>query len=269
MADDVEETDHTATNAGFIVGRDAVLAVESLSNGELASQLIGAIRKNTSLPIRYLVNTSYHGDHCFGNFVFPQETAIIEHEFTKGFLDENFEEDRAFMVELLGEGRGIEEVVPRSADLTLAEAITLHLGNRKAEILHIGFAQTAGDLVVRLPEKNVVFVGNMLQAPPPAFPWLLDGRHREATQTYRHLHEMLDDETTIVPGYGELMRRSDIHYSIEYIEDLEEQIEEATSRGLTLDQAQSEVRLEKYSDYSMYEFVHFEVNVPAVYQEVA
>ena len=207
MAGDVEETDHTATNAGFVVGRNGVLVIESLSNGELASQLIGAIRKSTSLPIRYLVNTSYHGDHCFGNFVFPQETAVIEHEFTKGYLDQNFEEDRNFMIELLGKGRGIEEVVPRSADLTLTDGVSLDLGDRKAEILHIGFAQTEGDVIVRLPEEEIIFVGNMLQAPPPAFPWLLDGRHREAIETYRCLHEMLDDRAIIVPGHGKLMRR--------------------------------------------------------------
>jgi glyoxylase-like metal-dependent hydrolase (beta-lactamase superfamily II) len=69
------------------------------------------------------------------------------------------------MIELLGEGRGIEEVVPRSADLTLTEGVSLDLGTRKVEVLHIGFVQTAGDLIVRLPEENVVFVGNMLQAP--------------------------------------------------------------------------------------------------------
>lgn len=145
----------------------------------------------------------------------------------------------------------------------------MDLGTRKAEVLHIGFAQTAGDLIVRLPEENVVFVGNMLQAPPPAFPWLLDGRYREAITTYRRLHEMLDDEAVIVPGHGKLMRRSDILYSIEYIEDLEGQIEEAKGRGLTLEQAQEEVRMEKYSSYSMYEFIHFQVNVPAVYNEAA
>jgi glyoxylase-like metal-dependent hydrolase (beta-lactamase superfamily II) len=269
MADDVEETDHTATNAGFIVGRKGVLAVESLSNGALASQLIGAIRKNTPLPIRYLVNTSYHGDHCFGNFVFPAETTIIEHEFTKNFLDENFEEDRGFMIELLGEGRGIEEVVPRSADLTLTDEISLDLGDRKAEVLHIGFAQTEGDEIVWLPEENIVFVGNMLQAPPPAFPWLLDGRYREAIETYRRLHEMLEDRTVIVPGHGKLMHRRDILHHIEYLEELEEQVSSAVERGLDLEQAQEEVRMEGYSGYSMYEFIHFQVNLPGVYQELA
>jgi glyoxylase-like metal-dependent hydrolase (beta-lactamase superfamily II) len=268
MAADVEETDHTATNAGFIVGQNGVLVVESLSNGELASQLIGEIRKNTPLPIRYLVNTSYHGDHCFGNFVFPAETTIIEHTFTKEFIDENFEEDRSFMIELLGEGRGIEEEVPRSADLTLADHVSLDLVDKNVEVRHMGFAQTEGDLIERLSEENIVFVGNMLQAPPPAFPWLLDGRHREAVETYRRLYEMLDDETVIIPGHGNLMRRAEISYSIEYIEDLEKQVKEAKDGELSLEQAKEDVRMERYSDYSMYEFIHFQVNIPAVYEEV-
>ena len=268
MAADIEETDHTATNAGFIIGRDAVLAVESLSNGELASQLIGAIRKNTSLPIRYLVNTSYHGDHCFGNFVFPVETSIIEHEFTKNFLDENFEQDRAFMIDLLGEGRGIEEAVPRSAELIVEGRICLDLGGKAVEVAHIGFAQTEGDLIVRLPEENVVFVGNMLQA-PPAFPWLLDGGHREAVETYRHLHEMLDDETIIVPGRGKLMHREEILFHIRYIEELSKQVGNAIERGMSLEEAKEEVLMEDYSSYSMYEFIHFGVNVPTMHGELS
>ena len=170
MAEDLEETDHTATNAGIVVGESSVLAIKSLSSGRLASQLIGEVRKSTTLPIRYLVNTSYHGDHCFGNFVFPRETTIIEHEFTKEYLDENFEEDRNFMLELLGEGRGIEEVVPCSADLTLTQGIALALGAKRADVLHIGFAQTEGDLIVRLPEENVVFVAICSRHPRRPFP---------------------------------------------------------------------------------------------------
>jgi len=53
MATDVDETDHTATNAGFVVGDSGVLVIESLSNARLASQVIDEVRKVTSLPIRF------------------------------------------------------------------------------------------------------------------------------------------------------------------------------------------------------------------------
>ncbi|MFJ4982417.1 MBL fold metallo-hydrolase [Streptomyces sp. NPDC088732] len=264
MAADVEETDHTATNAGFVVGDSGVLVVESLSNGRLASQVIGAVRAVTSLPIRFLVNTSFHGDHCFGNFAFPSQTVIIHHEATKRAIDERFEQDRAFMIDLLGANVGIEEVVSRSADIAVSGACSVDLGGKHVDIEHIGFAQTDGDLVVRMREDNVVFVGNMLQAPPPAFPWLLEGRADEALATYRRLYELLDDGTLIVPGHGRPMRRADVLHSIAYLEELTGLAREAQGKGLSADQVREALGMKEYSDYSMYESIHFEVNVPAV-----
>jgi len=64
------------------------------------------------------------------------------------------------------------------------------------------------------------------------------------------------------------MHRSDIPYHIEYIEELEKRVGSAIERGLEEEQAQEEVRMEEYSGYSMYEFVHFGINVPAVYEEL-
>jgi len=125
-ADDVQNTDHTATNAGIVLGEKAVLVVESLRNARLAGQLLAHVRRRTRLPIRYLVNTSYHGDHCFGNFLFPPDTVLIQHAATRRHLLDHFEDDRAFM----GAGRGIEEVAPRPADLTTDHGLTVDLGGR-------------------------------------------------------------------------------------------------------------------------------------------
>ena len=67
MPDDVFAKDHVATTAGFVIGERSVLVVEAMLNGDLASQLIGLVRTESSKPIRFLVNTSYHGDHAYGN----------------------------------------------------------------------------------------------------------------------------------------------------------------------------------------------------------
>lgn len=76
MPDDVFTKDHVATTAGFVIGERNVLVVEGMLNGDLASQLIGLVRRETSKPIRFLVNTSYHGDHAYGNYLFPDSTVI-------------------------------------------------------------------------------------------------------------------------------------------------------------------------------------------------
>ena len=61
-----------ATSGGFVVGENGVLVVESMVNKRLADQVMGFVKKVTNKPILYVVNTSYHGDHAYGNYVFPK-----------------------------------------------------------------------------------------------------------------------------------------------------------------------------------------------------
>ena len=183
MPDDVLAKDHVATTAGFVIGERGVLVIESMLNGDLASQLIGLVRQATTKPIRYLVNTSYHGDHAYGNYLFPETAVVIQHPATRRYMEENFEEDRRFMIGLMGKGKGIERVQARTADIAVPEMLSIELGGRSVEVRHFGFAQTPGDLVVWVPDARVLWVGNMIQAPSPALPWLLEGRHKETIAT--------------------------------------------------------------------------------------
>ena len=117
LPDDVFDKDHVGTTGGFVIGERGVLVIESMLNGDLASQLIGLVRQVTTKPIRFLVNTSYHGDHAYGNYLFPDSTVVIQHPATKRYMEENFEEDRRFMIGLMGKGKGIERVQARTADI--------------------------------------------------------------------------------------------------------------------------------------------------------
>jgi hypothetical protein len=108
MPDDVLAKDHVGTTGGFVIGERGVLVIESMLNGDLASQLIGLVRQVTTKPIRFLVNTSYHGDHAYGNYLFPENAVVIQHPATKSYMEKNFEEDRRFMIGLMGKGKGME-----------------------------------------------------------------------------------------------------------------------------------------------------------------
>ena len=91
MPDDVYTKDHVATTAGFVIGERSVLVVEGMLNGDLASQLIGLLRRETSKPIRFLVNTSYHGDHAYLYEAFRAGLAEVQHPQT--MLRADFLED--------------------------------------------------------------------------------------------------------------------------------------------------------------------------------
>jgi len=265
MPDDVYSKDHVATTAGFVIGERGVLVVEAMLNGDLASQLIGLVRKETSKPIRFLVNTSYHGDHAYGNYVFPDSTVVIHHPATKRYMDEKFEDDRTFMLGLMGKGKGIERVQSRSADITVSDMITVDLGGRKVEIRHFGFAQTPGDLVIWEPAAKVLWVGNMIQAPSPALPWLLEGRHRDTIDTLTRVREFLPEDATIIPGHGRPMKPADIDFPIRYLRELDAAVADAVAKGHSVEDTLKKVGMSNYGEYSLFDWAHNQVNVPAAH----
>ncbi len=260
-----------ATSGGFIVGDRGVLVVDTMLSARLAGQLIGLIREVTDLPIRYIVNTSYHGDHCYGNYVFPETACVVQHPATRDYVAQYFDEDRAFMMQYFGRGRGIEEVVPRDADLLVENDLTIDLGGISVEIRHFGFAQTDGDLFVYVPEREVLFTGNPLIAKKPALPWLLDGRHRESLATMRAVQESLPANATVVPGHGLPLTRDDMTFTIDYLNTLDRVVSAAIKEGLTLEQTvvRTESAMEDFKGYALWGWVHAQVNVPAAYRALS
>jgi cyclase len=265
MPDDVYAKDHVATTAGFVIGEHSVLVIEGMLNGDLASQLIGLVRRETKKPIRYLVNTSYHGDHAYGNYVFPDSTVVIQHPATKRYMDEHFEDDRQFMLGLMGKGKGIERVQSRSADITVSDMISVDLGGRVVEIRHFGFAQTPGDLVIWTPDAKVLWVGNMIQAPSPALPWLLEGRHKDTMATLARVRDFLPADATIIPGHGRPMRPADIEFPLRYLRELDSAVQTAVQEGRSVEDTLKAVAMADYGEYSLFDWAHNQVNVPAAY----
>ncbi len=260
-----------ATSGGFIVGDKEVLVVESMVNKRLAEQVISFIRKVTDKPIGYLVNTSYHGDHAYGNYLFPETTKIIQHSKTKTFMDnkEGFEADKKWMSQYFGKHRGIEDVVARSADIIVDNKQTIDLGNKKVEIIHMGFAQTAGDLFVWVPDSKVFWTGNPVVAQPPALPWLLDGRHEEVLTTMKKVRSFLPEDAIVVPGHGVPVKPEDLDFIIRYLETLSQEVKSAIEKGFTLEQSQKNITMKKFQGYALWNWVHSGVNVPNTFKELS
>lgn len=135
-----------ATSGGFIAGKKGVLLIDTMLNKRLNTQVQNMVKEKTGKPIVYAVNTSFHGDHSYGNMYLPEETAIIQHSYTKEHIDNHFKADTQFMIKNFGTGRGIEEIVPVDPDIlvTKGSKITVDLGGKSVDIIDFGFAQTGG-----------------------------------------------------------------------------------------------------------------------------
>jgi glyoxylase-like metal-dependent hydrolase (beta-lactamase superfamily II) len=258
------------TSGGFVVGEKGILVVESFLNGDLASQLIALIRKESELPIKYLVNTSYHGDHSYGNYVFPSGTIIVQHEKTKEHISKNFDHDRQWMMQYFGKGRGIEKAIARKADITIADGdnLTIDLGGKTVVIHTFGFGQTPGDLYIWEPESKTMWVGNVWVAPGPALPWLLDGRHMEVLETMKKIRAFLPNDATIVPGHFGPIEKKGLDFAIDYLDRLHVEVVRAIKKGWSLEQTIDKVKMDNYRGYAIFDWVHFDVNLTNTYKEL-
>lgn len=259
-----------ATSGGFVVGNDAVLVIEAMLNRRLATQMLALIKEKTNKPIRYVVNTSYHGDHSYGNQYFPKDVQIIQHVETQKYIQSHFAADVAFMKQYFGSNQGLDELKPQRAHVLIHDGavIEVDLGGKRVRIMHLGFAQTLGDLFVWLPNDKIIYTGNPIIAIPPALPWLLDGRLGESLATMRKLRRLLPDETVVVPGHGYPTDVKAIDFPIAYLEQLKTEVQAAIERGLPEKETVEAVTMKEYSGYKIFPWVHSQINVPKTYREL-
>lgn len=260
-----------ATSGGFIVGDKGVLMIETMLNERLYKQATALITKATDKPLNFAVNTSFHGDHSYGNMYLPKETRIIQHATAKNYIDTHFEGDTQFMMQNFGRGRGIEAIKPTAADLLVAKdgKLTVDLGGKKVDIMDFGFAQTGGDLFVWEPKSKVLWTGNSIVAVKPALPWLLDGHLVETLESFKKVYDFLPADARLVPGHGSVMVREDLKWHIDYLTAVKTQVQAAIDEGLSLKETVAKVKMENFGGYALFGWVHPGLNVPAAYRDLS
>jgi cyclase len=87
-------TRHRKTTVGVIYGSRAALVVDAGVNADVARQIQSLVRQVSPVPLRYLANTTYHGDHTFGNAAFPDDVVIVSSYQNKASMSDLQSEKR-------------------------------------------------------------------------------------------------------------------------------------------------------------------------------
>jgi cyclase len=264
-----------ATSAGFIVGEKGVLVVETLVNPHLTAQLLALIREVTDKPILYAVNTSYHGDHMYGNYLFPN-TTIIQHEESKKYFEEKLEGDLIFMQNVIGHPEGLDnmaDTVVDTGDILINDDIKnlrVDLGDRIVEIRQFGFGQTRGDLQVWVPDAKVFWVGNAILGPKPVLPWLTEGGHKLSLETLLRIKEFLPSDAIVVSGHQIPFTVSDknngLDFHIDYLRTMDTKVKQAVDQGLGLMDTVEHAAMDEFQGYDMFNWTHKQMNLPCAYR---
>jgi glyoxylase-like metal-dependent hydrolase (beta-lactamase superfamily II) len=260
------------TCGGFIVGSKGVLLIEVMLNKRLYEQELKLVKAVTDKPILFAVNTSDHGDHCFSNYLLPASTVIFQNEFCKENLSKNFENIKQFMMMLFGKGRGIEDAKYRPADITVAKNnnLKLDLGDNKVvEFINAGTAQSPADLFVWVPSVKAFWGGNPFIGESPTIPWLFDGYFLEPAANLKKMYDFLPEDAIVIPGHGRVTTKAGIKYTIDYVETLQAKVEEAVSKGMTLEQAKQSVTMKEFDKgYTIFNWLHYNFNLTNAYKDI-
>jgi glyoxylase-like metal-dependent hydrolase (beta-lactamase superfamily II) len=218
----------SGSNAGFVIGDDGVLVVDSFFTTDAARSLVAEIRRLTPKPIRYVVNTHYHVDHTGGDQVLRDAGAIIiAHKNVRGWVRTN-------NINLLGDRITPElkariEALPLP-DLVTDKDLTVWLGSRKIVVKTV-LGHTGSDLTVFVPDAKVLFCGDLLWR--KVAPNLIDGSVREWAATDADFEAIPDAaHTHFVPGHGDIAEVRDVADFRAYLLDLQRLVGEGRKSGL-------------------------------------
>jgi glyoxylase-like metal-dependent hydrolase (beta-lactamase superfamily II) len=225
----IDGPEHKAgSNAGFVIGDDGVLVVDAFFTQDAAKALVAEIRRLTSKPIRYVVNTHYHADHTGGDQALRDAGAIIiAHRNVRGWV-------RVNNINLFGD-RITPELKARIEALPLPDVVTdkdltVWLGSRKVLVQTV-LGHTGGDLTVFVPDAKVLFAGDMLWR--KVAPNLIDGSVRQWSATDADLAGVPDAAHVVyVPGHGDVGGVKDVHEFRGYLLDLQRFVAQGRKAGL-------------------------------------
>ena len=151
-------------NSGVIVGDDGVMVIDATATPVMAQSLIERIRGVTDLPIRYVLLTHYHAVRVMGASAF-EAREIIASRATYDLIAERGQQDFESEVGRFPRLFRAVESVPGLTWPTMAfeAGMTMWLGKRRVDLLHLGRSHTRGDIVAWLPEERVLFSGDLVE----------------------------------------------------------------------------------------------------------
>lgn len=192
-------------NVTAIGGDRGLVVVDTHGSTAAGRVVLDDLRRLSAGPVTAVVNTHWHWDHSFGNAAFREVTPD---------LPIHAHEDAAAMLADKGEymlGRFAESDDPHAAEVAETELVlpdhtfsstqVLDLGDRQLELVFPGRGHTSGDIVVRIPDTDVLLAGDLIEE--SAKPWIgLDSYPFEWPASLELVLGLTTDATRVIPGHG-------------------------------------------------------------------
>ena len=245
-------------NTGVVVGDESVMIIEAQATPRLARQVMEKVRGVSDLPISHLVLTHYHAVRVLGASAYGAREIVMS-ETARAMVAERGQEDwdsefdrfpRLF--------QGHEEIPGLTwPTTTFSDRMTVYLGARRVDIMHLGRAHTAGDAVVWVPDQEVMFTGDVVEYRSACY--CGDGHFADWPRTLERIEAYAP--RSIAPGRGDALVGGEmvskaIASTAAFVESTYRPAARVAARGGTLKEAHDAVRAAcdpQFADYAIYE----------------
>lgn len=228
-------------NVTLVGGADGLVLVDTHASARAAREVVEDVHRLGVGPVTRIVNTHEHFDHTFGNA-----------ELRAAYGDVPIHATQTAAARTLASGErakrryGADPEDPRAAeilatpvvaaDTTFSSVAALDLGDRIVELAHPGRGHTAGDLVVRVPDADVVLAGDLLEeSGPPVYGE--DSFPLEWPATVDVVLGLLTPASVVVPGHGVPVDRAWVEQQRHDLAQVAANLADLVGRGVPLAQA--------------------------------
>jgi len=218
-------------NIGASVGDDGIIIIDD-QYAPLAPKIETALRLITPKPVRFILNTHYHGDHTGGNEHFGKSAPIVAHE--------NVRKRLASGVTVRGNA---VPAAPAGAlpVVTFNDSVTLHLNGEEVRAVHTPHGHTDGDSVIWFMKSNVVHMGDQFfNANFPFVDTDNGGTVRGMIHNVDEVLALIPDDAKVIPGHGPLSDKNGLRRFGAMLKATSAAVEAGIGAGKSLDQLRSE-----------------------------
>lgn len=254
LAQNVHMLEGQGGNIAVIEGKSSLTVVDT-QFADIYPKIKEAIGNISQKPVRYVINTHGHNDHTNGNssFMADYQATIIAHHNT---------------AELIKAYNANSETPNALPHLTFAQSLRLQ-ADEPVNLIYFANAHTNGDIIVHLPQSNIIHAGDILFF--GRFPFIdvknggtIDGM----IKGLNGIIALADDNTKIIAGHGNLATRSSLQEHIQMLTTIKERVENLKKQGKTLAEIQAVRPAKEWETSHNWNFINHEKLVEAVYQSL-
>jgi cyclase len=250
-------------NIGASVGEDGIVIVDD-QFAPLADKIKAALKDIIDKPVRFVINTHYHGDHTGGNAIFQKDAPVIAQDNVRKRLQSAGTAGNMGSIK-----HDFKAAEPGALPIiTFDHDVTVHLNGEDIRALHYPHGHTDGDSIIFFPKSNVVHMGDDFVR--YGFPFIDLNSGGSVEGMIAALDEIIPKvpaDVKVIPGHGQLSNLDDVRAYVSMLKDTRAAVEKGIKQHKTLDQLKQEKVLDPWKKFSG-EFVTTDAFIETLYNDM-